>query len=72
MRIPEPSKIVAIELDMFCGNGERVVLRVGRINGNFGRLDLAYDVERRVVFANAEGDGKLTTTGIRMDGHMRQ
>jgi len=67
LRVPEPSEIMAIELDMFCGNGECIVLRVGGIDGNLCGLDLADHVKRSIILADAEGDGKLATTGIRMD-----
>ena len=38
--ISKPGQIAAVELDMFSSYGEGIVLRVGRVNGDLGRLDL--------------------------------
>ena len=47
LRISEPSEVGTVELDVFCRNGERVVLRMGRVDGNLRGLDFRDDVEWR-------------------------
>ena len=44
----------AVELDVFHGDRECVVLRVGRIERDLGGLDLADDVEGSIVLADAK------------------
>ena len=67
--ISKPGQIAAVELDMLGSYGEGIVLGVGRINGDLGRLDLGDDMEGSVVRSNAKGDGKLaTSSGRRQQG----
>jgi hypothetical protein len=62
--ISQTSEVGTVELDVFCRNRERVVLRMGRVNGDLRGLDLQDDVEWRVV---AEEDGKLAAASEGMD-----
>ena len=55
LRISEPSEVGTVELYVLCCNGERVVLRMGRVDGDLRGLDLRDDVEWSVVGADAEG-----------------
>ncbi len=71
MRISEPSEVGTVELDVFCHNGERVVLRRGRVDGDLRGLDLRDDVEWSVVGADAEGDGELAAANEGMDSKGR-
>ena len=40
LRISEPSEVGAVKLYVFGCNGERVVLRMGRVDGDLRGLDL--------------------------------
>ena len=53
---------------MFGSYGEGIVLRVGRVKGDRGRLDLGDDMEGSVVGSNTIGDGKLAASSGRMHG----
>ncbi len=66
-RKSEPSEVGTIELDVFCCDGERVVLRMGRVDGDLRSLDLRDDVKWGGVGANAEGDGELTAASEGME-----
>ena len=70
--VSEPGQIAAVELDVFGRDGERIVLRVSRVKGDLGRLDLGDDMEGSVVRSNAKGDEKLATSSGRMHGESRQ
>ena len=71
LRISEPSEVGTVELDVFCRNGERVVLRMGRVDGDLRGLDLRDDVEWSVVVADAEGDGELAAASEGMNSKGR-
>ena len=72
LRISEPSEVGTVELDvLFCCNGERVVLRMGRVDGDLRGLDLRDDVEGSVVGTDAEGDGELAAASEGMDSKGR-
>ena len=66
--ISKPGQIAAVELDMLGSYGEGIVLGVGRINGDLGRLDLGDDMEGSVVGSNTVVDEKLATASGRMHG----
>ena len=66
--ISKPGQIAAVELDMLSSDGEGIVLGVGWIDGDLGRLDLGDDMEWSIVRSNAKGDGKLATSSGRMYG----
>ena len=71
LRISKPREVGTIEFDVFSCDGERVVLRMGRVDGDLRGLDLRDDVEWGVVGTNAEGDGELATSSEGMDGKGR-
>ena len=71
LRISEPSEVGTVELDVFCCNGECVVLRMGRVDGDLRGLDLRDDVEWSVVVADAEGDGELAAASEGMNSKGR-
>ena len=71
LRISEPSEVGTVELDVFCCNGERVVLRMGRVDGDLRGLDLRDDVEWSVVGADAEGVRELAAASEGMDSKGR-
>ena len=64
--VSKPGQTAAVELHMFRRDGERVVLGVGRVDGDLSRLDLGDDMKDCIVSANAEGDRKLATASRRM------
>jgi len=65
--ISEPGKIAAVELDVFSGDQECVVLGMGGIERDLCGLDLVDDVKRSIVLTHAERDGQLATSGDRKD-----
>ena len=66
--ISQPGQIAAVELDMLSSYGEGIVLSVGRVKGDLGRLDPGDDMEGSVVGSKTIGDGKLATSSGRMYG----
>jgi len=68
LRISKPGQIAAVDFDMFGSYGEGIVLRVGRVKGDLGRLDLGDDMKGSIVRSNMKGDGKLATSSGRMHG----
>ena len=66
--ISKPGEIAAVGFDIFGSYGEGIVLRVGRVKGDLGRLHPGDDMERSVVGSNTIGDGKLATSSGRMYG----
>ena len=63
--ISEPGKIAAVELDVFSGDRECVVLGMGGIERDLCGLDLVDDVKRSIVLT--QRDGQLATSGDRLD-----
>ena len=67
LRVSEPGEIAAVELDVLCGDRECVVLGMRWIERDLCGLDLTDDMKGGIVLADAERDGQLTTTGVRVD-----
>ena len=66
--ISKPGEIAAVGFDIFGSYGEGIVLSVGRVKGDLGRLDPGDDMEGSVVGSKTIGDGKLATSSGRMHG----
>ena len=66
MRISEPGKVRAVELDIFDSVVEGIVLGVCRVDGDLGLLDVTDDVEGSIGLADTEGDGELASGVGRM------